>query len=92
MSSFDVIGYTYAADNYCVDCMTDIATDRVFELDSERVYVHTRAALEVWARLAGITDVTDERSYDCGDYPKVIFPFMVDEEPEHCGRCGKEIV
>jgi hypothetical protein len=33
----------------------------------------------------------DERSYDSGDYPKVVFADMVDDD-EYCGSCQNRLV
>jgi hypothetical protein len=88
MHSWDVIAYDYQADRYCETCITDIAADRIFELDPERVLVFTRypsETLALWARLA-VIDHLDEHSYDADDFPKVVFADQI-EDDAHCGAC-----
>ncbi len=87
----DVQGYTYNADNYCpnhvVQAMGYIATTAPWVEDQLN-------------RLADVLDVDreDERSFDSGDFPKVILnidAISEDEDPEdgpfadRCGTCGE---
>ena len=89
MNPTDIVGYTYAADTYCPDCIAD-----AFRPDDgvERTYADTEAVLDDAARDRGI-DRQDERSYDSDDFPKVIFADGVQEpsDGDRCGACGEPI-
>lgn len=82
------IGYTYSADNYCPDCIVEMFGATYDAINAEGV-------LDLVARARGI-DRYDERSYDSGDFPKVIFHAhdvcnaYEGYEPGQCGdRCGR---
>lgn len=81
MSDF-VVGYAYQADTHCPDCMAAIVG---------MPGLHTEDALTVWAILAGV-DRDDERSFDSGDFPKVITRQMAEHDASwgadnRCGTC-----
>lgn len=91
--SFDIVAYTFAADVYDVDCMKGIGLARISR-DNPSRYVEykdatTEEVLSVWAKELGI-DPTDERSYDSGDFPKVVFRDQIEGE-ESCGACHQVI-
>lgn len=92
MKAWTVVGYTYAADEYCTSCMEDLAADAVAQLDPERIiFPIGEDVIRLWARLRGI-DYANESSYDSGDFPKVIFADMVESDDEYCGCCHRPLL
>jgi hypothetical protein len=88
---YDIAGYTYNADNYCERHVFGAMGKR--RLPGRTV----EESLDTYAAQRGI-DRQDERSFDSGDFPKVIFRDQAhdgcnaanDYEPGQCGdRCGK---
>lgn len=84
----DIIGYTYRADVYCPDCViANLRTGPEEEFDgwalAEGVRMSVEENLAEIATAFGI-DRMDERTYDSGEFPKVIFR----GEDEQCGICG----
>lgn len=98
MNASDIVGYTYRADNYCPRCVMDVVTP---ENDEDGPYAGWRfgdgakpqsveSDLDEIALAFGI-DRMDECTYDSGEFPKVVFGYMVDSAyPEQCGNCGEE--
>jgi len=81
-----IVGYTYAADTYCTgECVTDAMG--VAQLI--RGVGTTESLLDSVAESRGI-DRMDERSFDSGHFPKVVFGTSGDE-PEQCGGCGVKV-
>ena len=82
-----IVGYTYQADTYCPDCMVDMfgifGPDTTVEQTLDRI-----------ACTRGI-DREDERTFDSGDFPKVILSTMLDTcpdcGPDRCGACHAEL-
>ena len=96
MHAFDVVGYTYQADEYhgwCVlDMLTGKHTAQVDNLDPSLVeFGTTESVLDALAGELGI-DRTDEHSYDSDDFPKVIFASQVESDDEICGSCGEPLI
>jgi hypothetical protein len=98
----DIVAYTYRAANYCPRCIVGRLTvnpgdtgHRTTPWDTDPDTVETH--LDTLARLGGI-DRDDERSFDSGDFPKVVFRDSADDyaytegEPERCATCGEAIV
>lgn len=93
MSSGDIAGYDYNADTYCRECIV-----KVLPTGPDGAYDGWADATGLMGAeefLQGIADAfginrEDERSFDSGDFPKVILEVMI-EEPETCGNCGAEI-
>jgi hypothetical protein len=90
MRATDIAGYSYAADIYCPAHILPAMGKR--RLPGKTV----EQSLATYARGAGI-DPQDERSYDSGDFPKVIFADGIHDvctasegyEPGQCGdACG----
>lgn len=77
--AWDIVGYTFNADVYHGECLplTGPGSESVEDV------------LDQLARDRGI-DRYDERSYDSGDFPKVILDSMI-EGPEYCGECWEEL-
>ena len=61
----DVVGYTFRADLYCPGCALIVAAERPLASSVE-------AQLDLIAVRSGM-DRQDERSFDSGDFPKVLF-------------------
>lgn len=87
-----IVGYTYAADNYCPDCMRTIAAYALAG-PGEAAFMgrptdgdNTEEFLDRWAAREGV-DREDEHSFDSGDFPKTITTQQLDDEDEHCGEC-----
>lgn len=84
----DIVGYTYNAENLCPACVIETLIAQGEASPAARD-MPTEDALEQIASANGI-DRMDERSYDSGDFPKVIFSSQV-EEGETCSNCHNEI-
>jgi hypothetical protein len=88
----DVVGYTYKADIYCPACTIKEVTDRHSRL--KRWSENETSAENFLDNCAVQLNVAryDERSYDSGDFPKVVFRDQAHEGNEEgsdlCGRCG----
>ena len=99
MNACDVAGYTYAGDTYHTWCVVDELQER-YDAFPESVLKVIReesieVALDAIAAFLGF-DRMDERSFDSGDFPKVLFVDQIrwetDEDdcgPDMCGRCGE---
>lgn len=79
----DIVAYTYKAEMLCPSCTlvavsgnSTAAVEFDFNTDAIDAWLRTTAAER------GI-DVDDERSFDSGDFPKVVFASMI----EPCGDC-----
>jgi len=99
VKAFDIAGYTYNADTYCPDCIiAALPTGDGQAFDGWA----TVAPFDGWATIvlpmstednlseiayAFQIDRMDERSYDSGDFPKVIFESSV--EDDICTTCGR---
>ncbi|MFE9833992.1 hypothetical protein ACFYP4_02415 [Streptomyces sp. NPDC005551] len=97
MKTWTVVGYSFDADIYCDGVCIIRALGEIGPVVYERAKLITdvtmrfkgaatvEEALKVIAERRGI-DPDNERSYDSGDFPKVIF---ADEEfPDYCPRCA----
>lgn len=78
----DVVAYTYKADLYC----PEDALARAWEGQAP-LGVSVEQALGVLAHAKGI-DWEDERTFDSGDFPKVVFRDQL-EPGDCCGACGR---
>jgi hypothetical protein len=91
-----IVAYTFNADTYCPDCIVKVlpygegeAFDGWKLSDGWEHLMTTEENLDEIAAAFGI-DRQDERSFDSGDFPKVVF--YDDGEPEYCGRCHEPIL
>jgi len=83
MPLWDIVGYSYKADTYCPSCVLyKVKFDNGWE-------EYTNIYLEEVAERLDI-DWQDESSFDSGDFPKVIFRDMIEEE-EYCSSCHEEL-
>jgi hypothetical protein len=82
MASSEIPAYTYNADTYCRGCIVKV-------LDAEELMLHgdtdPEECLDIVAEARGI-DRYDERSFDSGDFPKIVFDYQL-EDGERCGAC-----
>jgi hypothetical protein len=89
MKAWTIVGYTYKAENLCLDCAHGAARrENPDPALVESMSVETE--LNDWANTVGI-DRDDEESYDSNDFPKVIFVSMV-EWWERCDECNAELI
>lgn len=89
---YEIVGYTYRADNYCPSCMEEIALDILKNLDRPQfagLLMSPEELLTWWADHHGI-ERENEATFDSGVFPKVILGSMV-EPGERCGKCGEEL-
>jgi hypothetical protein len=83
MSATDIVAYTYRAENLCPHCiMAKFNSDGRLGTDVETV-------LDWHAGVSGI-DRGDERTFDSGDFPKVVFGSQI-ESDERCNGCGESL-
>lgn len=81
-----VVGYVFQADIFCPSCLEQALSVRL--RDALIVGAETLTeALDLLAAFDGV-DNYDERTFDSGDFPKVIFST---DEPDQCGPCGEEL-
>jgi len=91
MKAWDIVGYTYAADTYCPDCIIGalpMGDGQAFDGWATSVPMSVEDNLNEIAFAFGI-DRMDERSFDSSDFPKVVFQSSV--EDDICTTCGQEI-
>lgn len=94
MKAWDVVGYMFNADTYCPDCIVGaLPTGEGGAYDGWKlasgVVMSTEDNLSEIAYAFQI-DRMDERSFDSGDFPKVIFASSV-EDDEYCATCGETL-
>lgn len=90
--AWDIVGYTYNADTYCPPCVIDAlptGDGEAFDGWKACVPMNPEDNLNEIAAAFQI-DRMDERSFDSGDFPKVIFESDA-EGDEFCCVCGREI-
>lgn len=78
-----IVAYTFTADQFCPACIM-----AKFNADG-RLGDDVEAVLDWHATQLGV-DRHDERSFDSGDFPKVVFSSQI-EDQEFCGDCGEEL-
>lgn len=84
MNAFDIVAYTYQAEQLCPTCTIETLIRDGF-LDHTARDVREETALDQAASRVGVNR-HDERSFDSGEFPKVVFASQV--ENEACGSCG----
>lgn len=84
MKAWTVVGYTYAADIYCTECVLKVYTG-----DENEWALDTEDRLDQYAETLGI-DRQDEWTFDSGDFPKVVFADQ--DEGDHCGLCHEALI
>ena len=87
MSGADIAGYTYRADIYCPACLVEAMIHERSMAPAARG-MGIEEALDQCAQAVAL-DRYDERSFDSGDFPKVVFVSML--EGDVCGSCGGEL-
>lgn len=84
----DIVAYTYSAEELCPNCTVTKLGGTPTDI---RVAGSVEALLDRTATTLGI-DREDERSFDSGDFPKVVFADQIDEDHNRCDSCGKELI
>lgn len=94
----DIVAYTYNADIYCPDCIIDVLPTGEGQAFDGWALAEGAAPMAVEDNLSEIAvafgiDRHDEKSFDSGDFPKVIFADSVwnSADREFCGQCHEEI-
>ncbi len=96
---FDIAGYSYQADLECPACMATRAKRWLSTGSEQTDGLDPESLLDLAAARIGL-DRMDERTFDSGDFPKVVFVGSLepqdygDGEPptdETCGICGEEL-
>lgn len=91
MKSFQIVGYTYDVAVLCPSCTINaVSGNSTAAVEFE----HSGEAIESWLRTTAVErgiDYDDEKSYDSGDFPKVIFADQV-ERGERCDECEEALV
>jgi hypothetical protein len=95
MQPDQIAGYTYRAENACPYCTIGAlptGDGDVFDgwKDCSVPPMSAEENLSELAAAFGI-DRMDERTFDSGDFPKVIFASMV-EDGERCTMCGTPLI
>lgn len=90
-----IVGYTFNADIYCPRCIVEVLpTGEGQAFDgwalADGVSVPTEVNLDEIAAAFGI-DRYDERTFDSGDFPKVVFADAA-EDGDRCGQCGLDLI
>ncbi len=95
MHATTIVGYTFNANNYCDGCTFDMWNGS--RPDGMPGYASVEQLLTAISEVRNI-DRYDERSFDSGDFPKVVFADQVHDgcsldngyEPGQCGdQCGR---
>lgn len=90
MKAYDIVAYTYQAEQICRVCALDTANTVLAEDGVKVPYLISEDALEAWATSAKI-DRWEEHTFDSDDFPKVLFASQFDDV-ERCDRCGESIL
>lgn len=90
----DIVGYTYRADLYCPGCILEAMVRHGDASPAVRDFTESvESTLDHLADCMAL-DRSDERTFDSGDFPKVVFRDSLvsegdDAYPERCGSCGE---
>lgn len=88
----NIVGYTFTAENYCVDCTRGIAKQGAADEGSATIWSDgglVESILFEWALLMGI-DRSQEDTFDSSEFPKRILKEHM-EPGERCGRCHMKL-
>ncbi|MFZ2238026.1 MAG: hypothetical protein WAV90_00625 [Gordonia amarae] len=85
MAADSIVGYTFNAENLCLVCAAVAAGV------NPDAGLHIPRLIDEAGQAAGI-DVSDERSFDSSEWPKVIFESQVEGPEERCGNCNESLV
>lgn len=89
MKAWEIVGYVYSADIWCVECMATKAVTIFRNAGGKVESISTESNLNSAALYMGI-DRHDESSFDSDEFPKVIF--ASDATDEECTICGRAIL
>lgn len=93
MKSYDIVGYTYKAENVHPRCLKlDTAEGGAFDgwALASGVRMSVEANLNEVAAAFGI-DRMNERTFNSDEFPKVIFADSI-EDGECCSACGTPLI
>lgn len=88
MKAWDIVGYSLEGETLCPKDVIEVLIERGEASPAARD-MRTEDALDQIAGANGI-DRQDERTFDSGDFPKVVFASDVQDD-EFCDRCGEPI-
>ncbi len=94
--AWDIEAYIYRADIYCPACTLkrlEVMTNRIVNLQGfffGTLYGETTEDTLTRIAKAYRIDREDERTFDSGVFPKVVFADQL-EGTENCGQCGVEL-
>jgi hypothetical protein len=91
-----VVGYTYACDIYCPDCLIEYMIERGAASPAARNMDIDEVLNQIFE--ANAVDRNDVYSFDSEDYPKDILSYQAhssctidDGCSDRCGRCGEPL-
>lgn len=93
--SFDIVGYTFNADQFCPNCIIDmLPTGEGEEFDGWKLAAEVKMSVE--DNLSEIAyafsiDREEETSFDSSEFPKVIFNGMASSD-DMCGYCHTSLL
>lgn len=92
MPGFDrIVGYAYAADIHCPDCIHAVALAHLHNPDTHRDD-DTETTLTAWAKQKGFTYPTGaSNAPDTNDFPSPIFAISEDAD-DRCNNCGNHLL
>lgn len=86
-----IVGYSYQADNHCVECIRGLAKARTLVLGSETSWGDSGTAEEILSEWAFFAKIDPYGDNDTGDFPRVIFASDV-QGKEYCGSCREPLI
>jgi hypothetical protein len=95
LKAFDIVGYTFKANQYHPHCILDqLPTGPGEAFDGWDDVTGKMTAEENLHELAAAfqIDRENEHSFDSDDFPKVIFASQVEDSSEVCGGCGRPLI
>ena len=89
--AWEIVGYTFQAETLCPDHIVAQLTANPGDVNHATATIgNAEEHLNLLAKIhRPPIDRQDERSFDSGDFPKVIF--SSDTEGETCGACGADL-
>lgn len=92
MHATTIVAYTYNAETLCPRCVCGaLNIGEPINRDGYAYRGVVEAGLNELAARTGI-DRQDERTFDSGDFPKVVFADQIEDEHEFCDSCGEALL
>jgi hypothetical protein len=85
----NIVAYTFQAENVCPACIVEKMIAAGLAAPAARD-MRVEDVLDQIAD-ANCIDRYDEKSYDSGEFPKVVFSSQV-ESDERCDSCGESVI